>query len=101
MGRHREAMAAQRQIDGTLKDPVEWDDDMAAAVAQVEVDELPDHVRTDGKASTVHRTRPTRLKFWDKNAALEKAFRHLGLYNRDNTQRSENLSLQVVLVGKP
>ena len=26
--------------------------------------------------------------------------KHLGLYNRDNTQRSENLSLQVVLVGR-
>jgi len=35
------------------------------------------------------------------NAALEKAIKHLGLCNRDNTQRSENLSLQVSLVGVP
>jgi hypothetical protein len=27
--------------------------------------------------------------------------KHLGLYNRDNTQRWENLSLQVLLVGAP
>ena len=45
--------------------------------------------------------RLTRIRLWDKNAALEKAMKHLGLYNRDNTQRSENLSLQVVLVGAP
>jgi len=43
----------------------------------------------------------TKIKFWDKNRALEMAMKHLGLYNRDNTQRSENLSLQVVLVGAP
>jgi phage terminase small subunit len=89
------------RADGTLKDPVEWDDDMAAAVAQVEIDEFPDQVSTDGKTTTVRRTRPTKLKFWDKNAALDKAFRHLGLYERDNVPRSENLSLQVMLVGAP
>jgi hypothetical protein len=37
---------------------------------------------------------------WDKNQALEKALKYLGLYERDNA-RSENLSLQVVLVGAP
>jgi phage terminase small subunit len=89
------------RADGTLKDPVEWDDDMTAAVAQVEIDELTDQVSTDGTTTTVRRTRPTKLKFWDKNAALEKAMRHLGLYERDNARRSENLSLQVVLVGAP
>ena len=45
--------------------------------------------------------RLTRIRLWDKNAALEKAMKHLGLYGRDNSQRSENLSLQVVLVGAP
>jgi hypothetical protein len=30
-----------------------------------------------------------------------KAIKHLGLYERDNTQQSENLSLQVLLVGAP
>ena len=45
--------------------------------------------------------RLTRIRFWDKNAALDKAIRQLGLFERDNTQRSENFSLQVVLVGAP
>jgi hypothetical protein len=45
--------------------------------------------------------RTTRVRMWDKNQALEKAFKYLGLYERENTQHSENLELQVVLVGKP
>jgi hypothetical protein len=45
--------------------------------------------------------RTTKIKLRDKNRALEMAMRHLGLYERDNKQRSENLSLQVVLVGAP
>jgi phage terminase small subunit len=77
------------RADGTMKPIVEWDDDMRAAVAQFETETNP-----DGAAIT-------KLKFWDKNAAIDKAKRHLGLYNRDNAQRSENLSLQVVLVGAP
>jgi hypothetical protein len=39
-----------------------------------------------------------KVKLWDKNAALEKALKHLGLYERDNRQKSENLTLQVLLV---
>ena len=44
--------------------------------------------------------RLTRIRLWDKNAALEKAMKRLGLYSRDNTQQSENLqSAGVLLVG--
>ena len=64
----------------------ELDDGTAAMISAIEVD-------ADGRL--------TRIRLWDKNAALEKAMKHLGLYNRGNTQRSENLSLQVVLVGAP
>jgi hypothetical protein len=45
--------------------------------------------------------RTTKIKLWDKNRALEMAMGHLGLYERHNTQQSENLSLQVLLVGAP
>jgi hypothetical protein len=71
---------------GTPIPITELDDDTAATMPTIEVD-------ADGRL--------TRIRLWDKNAALEKAMKHLGLYNRDNTQRSENLSLQVVLVGAP
>jgi hypothetical protein len=39
-----------------------------------------------------------RVKFWDKNAAIDKAMKHLGAYERDNAQRSESLELEIVPV---
>jgi phage terminase small subunit len=72
--------------DGTPIPITELDDETAATIAAIEVDE-------DG--------RTTRVRMWDKNQALEKALKYLGLYERENTQRSENLSLQVLLVGAP
>jgi hypothetical protein len=36
---------------------------------------------------------------FDKNAALEKAFKHLGLYEHDNTQRREDIRIIVELMG--
>jgi hypothetical protein len=85
----RVAYADPRRLfraDGTLVPIVELDEDAAGMIAAIEVDE-------DG--------RTTRVRMWDKNQALEKALKYLGLYERENTQRSENLSLQVVLVGAP
>lgn len=79
--------------DGSLKQIAEMDDDTRAAIASFEIDER----KVDG----VVISRTIKIKLWDKNRALEMAMRHLGLYNRDNTQRSENLSLQVLLVGAP
>jgi hypothetical protein len=38
------------------------------------------------------------LRFADKNAAIEKAMKHLGLFERDNAQREVPLNLQVVFV---
>ena len=37
-------------------------------------------------------------KWGDKVACLNLAARHLGLFERDNAQRAENLAIQVVLV---
>ena len=71
--------------NGTVKPMIEWDDDMGAAVAAIEVDQ---------KGQT------TRLKFWDKNAALAKAMKHLGLFEKDNAQSRESLVLRVV-AAKP
>jgi phage terminase small subunit len=75
------------RADGNLVPVLEWTDDMQAAVASLEVETKP-----DGE------TKAHRIKFWNKNDALEKAFRHLGLYERDNSQKAKNLTLQVLLV---
>jgi phage terminase small subunit len=85
----RVAYADPRRLfraDGSLIPIVELDEDAAGMIAAIEVDE-------DG--------RTTKVRLWDKNQALEKAFKYLGLYEREKTQHSENLELQVVLVGKP
>jgi phage terminase small subunit len=89
------------KADGTMIPIVEWTDDMAATVASVEAENVTIETHSDGEVKTTTATQVKKIKFWDKNAAIEKGFRHLGLYERDNTQRSENLSLQVVLVGAP
>jgi phage terminase small subunit len=85
----RVAYADPRRLfraDGSFIPIVELDEDAAGMIAAIEVDE-------EG--------RTTRVRMWDKNQALEKALKYLGLYEREKTRHSENLELQVVLVGKP
>mgnify|MGYP000083940312 CR=1 FL=1 len=61
--------------DGQLKRPEEWSDEFAASVASIEVitrngsEEAPDQVEY------VHK-----IKMWDKNSALEKIAKHLGMF---------------------
>ena len=59
--------------DGTLLQPADWPDDVAAVVASVEVVEDT----AGGKAVT--RTR--KVKLWDKKEALGLLARHLGILN--------------------
>lgn len=67
--------------DGTLKAIHELDEDTAAAIASVEVDEIL------VKGVVVGHTKKVRI--WDKNSALDKAMRCLGLYERDNRQLAD------------
>lgn len=69
--------------------------------APLPIKRLPRHVRAaiqsidlDGETGKV-----TKIRLWDKGAALDRLNKHLGLYERDNSQRQPNLSLQVLLVG--
>lgn len=71
-----------------MKRPHELGEEVAATVATFDV----------GPDGTV------KYRFWDKNAALEKAMKHLGLYERDNGQQPKPLrelldSLGGVVVG--
>jgi phage terminase small subunit len=60
--------------DETVKFIHELDDSTAAALASFELNKV-------GK--------PTKVKVFDKNSALEKLCKHLGLYEKDNTQRGQ------------
>lgn len=82
---------------GELKAVHELDDDTAAGIASLEQDEI-----TDGFGKEAVKIGTTKkIKLWDKVRALDMASKHLGLFEKDNTQRSENLNLQVVMVAAP
>lgn len=99
--------------NGELKPPDEWDDDMAAAVSQIEAipkvldGHADDQLDAQPHGGALARKRnPTigytyKLKFWSKVEALDKAMRHQGLFEKDNAQKQENLAIQVILMDGP
>lgn len=62
---------------GNLVSPLEWDDDTAAAISSIEVVSKPGDVDAEGNRAVEH---VSKIKVWDKNSALEKLGKHLGLY---------------------
>lgn len=82
--------------DGTRIPVHELPDDVAAAVASIEQDEL-----TAGRgenAAVIGEN--VKLKVWDKNSALDKAMRHFGQYKKDNEQKPVIPVPEGVAVGK-
>jgi phage terminase small subunit len=73
------------------------DEDTAAAIASLDVDEIGTGKGPQGRA--IERT--TKVRFVDKLVAIDRAMRHLGLYERDNRQMQSNLTIQVELVAAP
>ena len=71
------------KADGTYLPPAELDEDTARAVSSFEVDEK-------GKI---------KYRFWDKNVALEKLFKHQGLFEKDNKQKSDPLTELILSLG--
>ncbi len=69
--------------DGRVKLPHELDADTRAAVASFEID-----------AKGV-----IKYRFWDKNAAIEKAAKHLGLYEKDNEQQTSPFKEMLASLG--
>lgn len=67
------------RADGTAKLIGELDDDTALAIS---------HIGPQGFVPN------------DRLRALDMAFKNLGLYEKDNTQRAESLALEIVLVKK-
>jgi phage terminase small subunit len=69
--------------DGRIKLPNELDAATRAAVASFEI---------DAKGTIKYR-------FWDKNSALDKAAKHLGLFERDNDQQTAPLRDMLASLG--
>lgn len=62
--------------DGTLKLPHELDAETRAAISSMEID----------------KNSVAKYKFWDKNVALDKVMKYLGLYESDNNQKTDALT---------
>lgn len=77
------------QQTGALLPPHKWPDDVAKAMASVKVVEMAGGMKVDaGEGSVEHVPMYTKeVKFWDKNSAIEKAMKHLGLFEKDNVQQ--------------
>ena len=76
--------------NGELLSPKDWPDEIASAVAGVEVTEI---------SGTAFKT--NKLRLWDKNAAIEKAMKHLGLFKADNSQLGEAVRACIVPAKQP
>lgn len=63
---------------GNVKRIQDMPDEIAGAIASIEISEIG----TDGAAIGYTK----KIKLWDKNSAIEKAMKHLGLYAVDNEQ---------------
>ena len=65
---------------GDLVDPQDWDDDTAAAISSIEVvtTHKSDADKSDNQKRVVDHTH--KIKVWDKNSALEKLAKHLGMF---------------------
>jgi phage terminase small subunit len=73
------------------------DESTAAAIASLDVDEIA----TDSGPQRRAVGRTTKVRFVDKLVAIDRAMKHLGLYERDNRQMQSNLTIQVGLVSPP
>jgi phage terminase small subunit len=80
--------------EGELLPVPDLDDDTAATVASIE--QLEEYEGTGESRKLVGYTK--KLKIWDKNAALEKAMKFHGLYERDNAQLGEAMAKCMVYV---
>ena len=77
-------MHTEGEKSGKIKLPNELDASTRAAVASFKIDEA-------GRIE---------YKFWDKNSAIEKAMKHLGMYEQDNKQRNPLSDLLSTLNGR-
>jgi phage terminase small subunit len=73
--------------DGSMKALHEMDDDTAAMIAAIDVQEI------DVEGASIGRVK--KIKLWDKNSALGNAMKHLGLFERDNEQGKGQFNLTV------
>ena len=68
---------------GDLRPIADLPPEIRACIASVEIDD-----RSEGHGEDRITYRVKKVKLWDKNSALEKLMKHLGMYEADNKQRA-------------
>lgn len=82
--------------DGSLKLPSEWDDDTAAAIAGMDVEDL-----YYGKGDNREQIGSVRkYKTHSKPDSHEKLMKYLGMYEKDNRQKTDPVRELLAWVGK-
>lgn len=74
--------------DGALRPMSEWPDAIAACVASVEVDEIFEYEGSGNDRKRVHIGYTKKVKFWDKNKALDMLGRHMKLFSDDDGSKT-------------
>lgn len=75
--------------NGALLPVHEMPEEVRHAISSIEVEMMPRSVRgDDGEDVTRMFGRTAKIKFIDKGSAIDKAMKHLGLFERDNKQRN-------------
>lgn len=63
------------------------------------VNDMPEATRRAISSIDILPDGSTKIKFWSKTAALETMAKHLGLFELDNSQKKEDVSIKVLMVG--
>lgn len=86
---------------GALLPPHQWPDRAARAIASVKVVEMAGGWQVDGEGGVQHIPMYTKeIKLWDKNSAIDKAMKHLGMYENDNRQKPPpTVNIGILTVG--
>lgn len=82
---------------GNLRKVTDLDDDTALAIQSLDIDEI---YGGKGKSRQVV-GRTSKVRAVDRLVAVDKAMRHLGMFENDNRQRSPSLALQVNVGAQP
>ncbi|MGE5509626.1 MAG: terminase small subunit [Bacteroidota bacterium] len=85
---HSDLRGAFNSESGALLAPKDWPDSVARSIASVKVVEMAGGMAIGGEAGASHVPMYTKeVKLWDKNSAIDKAMKYLGLYEKDNEQK--------------
>jgi phage terminase small subunit len=90
----RLAFADPRKLfdeEGRIKNIADMDEDTAATLSSVQVIKSQGYVKNDG---TSKNKKTYKFSQWDKNAALEKLAKHLGMFKEDAANMEVNITIE-------